>query len=103
MRTQRQGSMGVTLGDYNHDGDWTCSSRIAMRYNTLYRRTTGHGSFTDVSYAAKVAGGQPSLCRLGTKFFDYDNDGWLICWSSTVTSTRSYRPTAAQFRSPQQS
>ena len=37
----------------------------------------GSGSFTDVSYAAKVAAVSLPYVGWGTKFFDYDNDGWV--------------------------
>jgi hypothetical protein len=72
-----QGSMGVTLGDYDHD------QRLDMfitnfddDYNTLYH-ADGKGSFTDVSYAAKVAEVSLPYVGWGTQFFDYDNDGWV--------------------------
>lgn len=72
-----QGSMGVTLGDYDHD------QRLDMfitnfddDYNTLYHGD-GKGSFTDVSYAAKVAAVSLPYVGWGTQFFDYDNDTWV--------------------------
>jgi hypothetical protein len=72
-----QGSMGVTVGDYDHDGKLDLFvTNFADEYNTLYRNG-GRGSFADVSYPARVAA--PSLVSVGwgTKFFDYDNDGWV--------------------------
>jgi hypothetical protein len=72
-----QGSMGVTLGDYNHDGRLDLFiTNFDDDYNTLYRND-GQGSFTDVSYAAKVAAVSLPYVGWGTKFFDYDNDGWV--------------------------
>ena len=71
-----QGSMGVTLGDYNHDGRLDLFiTNFDDDYNTLYRND-GKGSFTDVSYAAKVAAVSLPYVGWGTWFFDYDNDGW---------------------------
>jgi hypothetical protein len=71
-----QGSMGVTLGDYNHDGRLDLFiTNFDDDYNTLYRND-GKGSFTDVSYAAKVAALSLPYVGWGTWFFDYDNDGW---------------------------
>jgi hypothetical protein len=71
-----QGSMGVTLGDYNHDGLLDLFiTNFDDDYNTLYRND-GKGSFTDVSYAAKVAAVSLPYVGWGTWFFDYDNDGW---------------------------
>lgn len=72
-----QGSMGVTLGDYNHDGKLDLFvTNFDDDYNTLYR-CDGPNSFTDVSYAAKLAAVSLPYVGWGTKFFDYDNDGWV--------------------------
>jgi enediyne biosynthesis protein E4 len=72
-----QGSMGVTLGDYDHDGKLDLFvTNFDDDYNTLYHND-GHGSFTDVSYAVKVAAVSLPYVAWGTKFFDYDNDGWV--------------------------
>jgi hypothetical protein len=71
-----QGSMGVTVGDYDHDGQFDIFiTNFADEYNTLYRGAA-RLSFTDVSYSAKVAEVALPLVGWGTKFFDYDNDGW---------------------------
>jgi hypothetical protein len=72
-----QGSMGATAGDYDHDGRLDIFiTNFADEYNTLYRGGA-RLSFTDVSYAAKVAEVALPLVGWGTKFFDYDNDGWV--------------------------
>ncbi|HEV7397000.1 MAG TPA: CRTAC1 family protein, partial [Pyrinomonadaceae bacterium] len=72
-----QGSMGVTLGDYDHDGRLDLFiTNFDDDYNTLYHND-GRGSFTDVSYAAKVAAVSLPYVGWGTNFFDYDNDGWV--------------------------
>ena len=70
-----QACMGVTVGDYDHDGKLDIfATNFAQEYNVLYR---GQGSnmFSDVSNASGFLN-QPYV-SWGTKFFDYDNDGWL--------------------------
>jgi enediyne biosynthesis protein E4 len=72
-----QGSMGVTVGDYDHDGKFDLFiTNFDDDYNTLYHND-GSNSFTDVSYAAKVAAVSLPYVGWGTNFFDYDNDGWV--------------------------
>jgi enediyne biosynthesis protein E4 len=72
-----QGSMGVTVADYDHDGRFDIFvTNFADEYNTLYHGE-GRLSFADVSYAAKVAAASLVYVGWGTKFFDYDNDGWV--------------------------
>ena len=72
-----QGCMGVTLGDYDHDGLLDLFiTNFDDEHNVLYRNA-GKGSFVDVSYEAGVAMISLPYVGWGTKFFDYDNDGWV--------------------------
>lgn len=72
-----QGSMGVTVADYDHDGRLDLFiTNFDDEYNTLYHND-GHNSFTDASYATKLAAPSLPYVGWGTKFFDYDNDGWV--------------------------
>ncbi len=72
-----QGCMGVTVGDYDHDGRLDIFiSNFDDEYNVLYRHVA-RNSFTDVSYNAGVATVSLPYVGWGTKFFDYDNDGWI--------------------------
>lgn len=71
-----QGSMGVDAGDYDHDGRFDLFvTNFVDDYNTLYHND-GRNTFTDVSYKADVARVSMPFVGWGTKFFDYDNDGW---------------------------
>ena len=70
-----QACMGVTVGDYDHDGRFDIfATNFAQEYNVLYRGQESN-MFSDVSYAAGFQN-QPNV-SWGTKFFDYDNDGWV--------------------------
>ncbi|MGH9901997.1 MAG: CRTAC1 family protein, partial [Pyrinomonadaceae bacterium] len=72
-----QGSMGVTVADYDRDGRLDLFiTNFDDEYNILYHND-GRNSFTDVSYAARVAAVSLPYVGWGTKFFDYDNDGWV--------------------------
>jgi hypothetical protein len=72
-----QACMGVTIGDYNHDGRFDLFvTNFSEEYNTLYRGL-GDGHFTDASYASRTAISSIPTVGWGAKFFDYDNDGWI--------------------------
>jgi hypothetical protein len=71
-----QGSMGVAVGDYDHDGRFDIFvANFVDEYNTLYHND-GRNAFTDVSYKANVAAVSMPMVGWGTHFLDYDNDGW---------------------------
>ncbi|RKU08643.1 hypothetical protein C6503_22900 [Candidatus Poribacteria bacterium] len=72
-----QAGMGVDAGDYNGDSFIDLFvTNFSYETNTLYRNN-GDGTFTDVSYKARL--GEESYLSLGfgTGFFDADNDGHL--------------------------
>jgi hypothetical protein len=72
-----QSSMGIGIGDYNHDGKVDIFiTTFSDDYKTLYRND-GDDSLTDVSF--KTGLGMPTIPFLswGTGFLDFDNDGWL--------------------------
>jgi hypothetical protein len=72
-----QAGMGTDFGDYDNDGrlDLT-KSNFAFENTNLYRNE-GDGSFIDRSGSvAAIAVPTYPLVKWGTKFLDYDNDGW---------------------------
>ena len=72
-----QGCMGISVGDYDRDGRLDIVvTNFSEQYNTIYHQN-GDGTFADVSRATKTADVAMPFVGWGTKFFDYDNDGWL--------------------------
>ncbi len=69
-------SMGVAVGDYDHDGRMDLFVTTFANDNYVLFHNDGGGFFTDVSYPSGV--GEPTIPWLGwaTFFLDYDNDGW---------------------------
>ncbi|MXZ01275.1 CRTAC1 family protein [Candidatus Poribacteria bacterium] len=79
-----RGSMGLTAGDYDGDGDIDIfMSHWIDEENTLYRNllkedpSSGHIRFVDESYSAMLAEVSIKQIGWGTALFDYDNDGDL--------------------------
>jgi hypothetical protein len=72
-----QGNMGVTWGDYRHEGLLSMFvTTFADQPDTLYRNL-GKSGFSDVSWPAQLAKPTYAPVGWGTAFFDMDNDGWL--------------------------
>jgi len=72
---REQGSMGITVGDYDGDGRLDLfKTNFSDDTSTLYRNN-GDGTFTDATTAAGL-GLYTKYLGWGTMFFDFDNDGW---------------------------
>ena len=72
-----QAGMGVDAADYNNDGFIDIFvTNFSYETNTLYRNN-GDGTFTDVSYKARLGEESYLFLGFGTGFFDADNDGLL--------------------------
>ncbi len=74
---KREGSMGVSGGDIDGDGDLDLFiTHLAAETNTLYLND-GRGVFTDGTLVAGLATPSRGFTGFGTSWLDYDNDGWL--------------------------
>ena len=73
---RRQGGMGVTWGDYNHDlrPDLLVTT-FTQEPKDLYRNDGG-GLFTEVSYQAQLSQGILPWVGFGVAFVDVNRDGW---------------------------
>ena len=72
-----QAGMGVDARDYNGDGFLDLFvTNFSYETNTLYRNN-GDGTFTDVSYKARLGEESYLFLGFGTGFFDPDNNGTL--------------------------
>ena len=74
------GTMGVAVGDYNNDG--LMDIYVATWINQTHALFENRGSynFDDVTQQRGLSLIGPEYCAWGTKFFDFDNDGWLDLW-----------------------
>ena len=71
-----QAGMGVSIGDYNRDGNLdVVKTNFAGDTDSLYTNL-GDGTFEDRTYPSGI-GVNTRLLGWGVGFFDMDNDGWL--------------------------
>ena len=97
-----QANMGVTLGDYQHQGRFSLAiSHFSEEYAALFRND-GALSFTDVSDKSGIA--RPSIPYVGwgDAFLDLDNDGWLdlIIVNGHVYPQVDTRDVGTRYREP---
>ncbi len=71
-----EAGMGCDAADYMHEG-WMgiYVTHLEFQWNRLYRYA-GKGTFLDSTVEAGLARGRNLLSGFGTRFVDYDNDGW---------------------------
>ena len=72
-----EGSMGLTIGDYNNDTHPDIFvTNFVEQSNTIYENT-GNKRFIDQTAARGLFPIGLNESGWGTKFIDFDNDGWL--------------------------
>jgi len=99
---QELGSMGVDMGDYDHDGRLdVVVTEFVDQSDTLYHNNGGDG-FADVSWNTQIAQPSHPYVGWGTGFFDMDNDGWLDIFVANghVYPQVDTIPNAAHFKQP---
>jgi hypothetical protein len=71
-----EAGMGTDAADYDRDGlPDLFVTHLDLEYNRLYRNQ-GDGTFADTTFSAKLGAGTFRMSGFGTRFVDYDNDGW---------------------------
>jgi hypothetical protein len=72
-----EAGMGADAADFDRDGfPDLFVTHLDLEYNRLYRNQHD-GSFAEATFSAKLGAGNFKMSGFGTRFFDYDNDGWL--------------------------
>jgi hypothetical protein len=71
-----EAGMGADAADFDRDGlPDLFVTHLDLEYNRLYRNE-GNDTFSDVTFASKLGAGTFRMSGFGTRFLDYDNDGW---------------------------
>ena len=78
-----QAGMGVDFGDYDNDG-WLdiTKTNFSYDYNNLYHNEH-NGLFVEQARFAGIADITMPFVSWGTRFIDYDNDGWRDVFEAT--------------------
>jgi hypothetical protein len=99
---QELGSMGVDMGDYDHDSRLDIFvTEFVDQSDTLYRNNGADG-FADVSWNTQIAQPSHPYVGWGTGFFDMDNSGWLDIFVANghVYPQVDTIPNGAHFKQP---
>jgi hypothetical protein len=71
-----EAGMGVDAADYDRDGRLDLFvTHLDLELNRLYRNR-GDGTFEDATFGSKIGSRNFRMSGFGTRFIDYDNDGW---------------------------
>jgi len=75
--------MGVDFGDYDNDG-WLdiTKTNFSYDYSNLYHNEH-NGLFVENARLSGIADVTMPFVKWGTRFFDYDNDGWKDLFEAT--------------------
>ncbi len=73
---EAEAGMGVDAADYDGDG-WPdlYMTHLDFEFDRLYRNA-GDGTFLDATFEDGIGYKTFDVSGFGTRFFDYDNDGW---------------------------
>ena len=72
-----QASMGMAVGDYDHDGRPDFFFTTFSQDNYTLHHNNGSLDFSDMSQPAGLGEATFPFLGWGAEFLDYDNDGWL--------------------------
>jgi hypothetical protein len=101
---QPQGGMGVDWADYDGDGlpDLFVTTFLHEDYSLYHNR--GQGLFEQVSAVTGLGGRTRSFVAFGTKWTDYDNDGWpdLMTVSGHIQDNAEQVDHSTQYRQQMQ-
>jgi len=100
MAGAAEGSMGVSAGDFDSDGDDDLfMTHLTGETNTVYVND-GKGWFEDRSIGTGLGGPSMAFTGFGGGWLDFDNDGWLDVFVGNGEVSMIRRPSAVRDRFP---
>lgn len=97
-----EAGMGTDAADYDRDGLTDLFvTHLDLEYNRLYHNE-GNGMFSDATFASKLGAGTFRMSGFGTRFIDYDNDGWpdLFIANGHVLDNINYFHAGTEYAEP---